>query len=190
MHRLFAAIRPPAEVRGTLLSLMHGIAGARWQSDDQIHLTLRFIGEVDGRCAEDLAILLSTIRFTPFTIALAGLGSFERKGRAETIWAAVQPREPLTQLHQKIDRACRQVGLKPDERAYLPHITLARLNRSTGPIEPFMAHNAGLVSPPFAVDGFGLFESQLTAAGAHYDLAATYHADGRPPEPSAPGDWD
>ena len=185
MHRLFVAIRPPVEVRTKLLSLMHGIAGARWQADDQLHLTLRFIGEVDGRSAEDLATLLGTIRFTPFAIAVSGLGCFERKGRAETIWAAVQPREPLAQLYQKIDRACKQVGLRPDERAYLPHITLARLNRSTGPVDPFMAQHAGLASPPFTVDSFGLFESRLTPTGAHYHMAATYPADGR----SAGGNW-
>ena len=179
MHRLFVAIRPPADVRAQLLSLMHGITGARWQSDDQLHLTLRFIGQVDLRCAEDLAIVLGTIRFAPFTLALSGLGCFERKGRTETVWAAVQPREPLARLHQKIDRACRQISLKADERAYLPHVTLARLNRSAGPVEPFMVQHAGFASLPFTVDSFVLFESQLTATGAHYHVAETYPADGR-----------
>ena len=55
MHRLFVALRPPVPVRDHLLDLMHGVEGARWQSDDQLHLTLRFIGEVDRHQASDIA---------------------------------------------------------------------------------------------------------------------------------------
>ncbi|HEX7743215.1 MAG TPA: RNA 2',3'-cyclic phosphodiesterase, partial [Sphingobium sp.] len=99
MVRLFIAIRPPAEIRARLLALMGGIADARWQDDTQLHLTLRFVGEVDGRRAEDLADGLSTVRFNPFTIALSGLGRFERKGHVNALWAGVQPRDGLLQLH-------------------------------------------------------------------------------------------
>lgn len=179
MQRLFVAIRPPADIRARLLSLMGGIARARWQDDSQLHLTLRFVGEVDERRAEDLADALSTIRFAPFPVSLAGLGQFERKGHVDTIWAGVQPRDTLAQLHRKIDRACVQVGLLPDERAYLPHITLARLNRSAGSSDMFMAMNGGLSSAPFMVDSFALFESHLSQSGAIYHMAAVYHADGR-----------
>ncbi|HKY81628.1 MAG TPA: RNA 2',3'-cyclic phosphodiesterase [Sphingobium sp.] len=181
MHRLFVAIRPPADVRAMLLSLMGGIAGARWQDDDQLHLTLRFIGEVDARRADDLAAALSTIRFAPFPIALAGLGKFERKGHVDTIWAGVQPRDALAGLHRKIDRACVSVGLPPDDRAYLPHITLARLNRSASLPDAFLATHAGLSSPPFTIDRFALYESHLSQSGALYHVAALYPASGHQP---------
>ena len=179
MHRLFVAIRPPLEIRTRLLSLMSGIAGARWQNDDQLHLTLRFVGEVDPRQADDLADALGAIRFAPFQVALSGLGQFDRKGHVDTIWAAVQPRDALAALHRKVDRACVRAGLPPEERAYLPHITLARFGRAAGRTDAFMTLNAGLSSPPFLVDSFALFESQLTQAGAHYRVAVTYHADER-----------
>lgn len=178
MLRLFAAIRPPADIRTRLLSLMGGIAGARWQNDDQLHITLRFIGEIDPPRAEDLADALSAVRFAPFPVTLAGLGRFERKGHVETLWAGVQPREDLIRLHRKIDRACVRVGLPADERAYLPHITLARLNRSAGSTEAFMTSHAGLSSAPFQVDRFALFESHLSQAGAIYQMAALYRAEG------------
>lgn len=179
MVRLFIAIRPPAEIRARLLALMGGVAGARWQNDGQLHLTLRFVGEVDGRCAEDLADGLSAVRFAPFPIALSGLGRFERKGHVNTLWAGVHPRDALIQLHRKIDRACVHAGLAPDDRAYLPHITLARLNHSAGSTEMFMASNAGLSSAPFMIDRFALFESQLNPSGALYHRVASYQADGR-----------
>lgn len=177
MHRLFIAIRPPDEIRRRLLQLMGGIAGARWQEDAQLHLTLRFVGEVDGRRADDLADALSMIRFDPFSIEICGLGRFERKGRVNALWAGVQPREDLVQLHRKIDRICVSIGLPPDDRAYLPHITLARLNRSAASTEDFMRRHAGLTSDRFHVDSFALFESHLSPEGAHYHMAIVYHAN-------------
>ena len=177
MHRLFVAIRPPAEIRAQLLSLMGGVAGARWQDDDQLHLTLRFVGNADTHQADDLAAALNNIRFAPFAISLFGLGQFERKGRVDALWAGVEPRDALAQLHRKVDRACVHAGFAADGRAYLPHITLARFNRRGGMTDSFMASHAGLSSPPFLIDKFMLFESHLTQSGARYEMAAVYPAD-------------
>jgi 2'-5' RNA ligase len=177
MHRLFIAIRPPAEIRTSLLLLMGGIAGARWQDDDQLHITLRFVGNADPHQANDLAAALTSVRFDPFQISLSGLGQFERRGRIDTLWVGVQPREPLAQLHSKIDRACVAAGFPADDRAYLPHITLARFGRNGGMTDGFTATHAGITSPPFPVDRFILFESHLSQGGAHYEIAAVYPGD-------------
>lgn len=178
MHRLFIAIRPPPFIRSRLLALMEGVAGVRWQDDDQLHLTLRFIGEVEPHRANDLADLLGTVRFRPFPIELSGVGSFEQNGRTHSLWVGVRPREPLLALHRKVDRLCAAVGLDADSRAYLPHLTIARCTRSTGPLENFLESNAGVTSPPFPVDGFSLFESRLGHAGAVYYEIAHYPAEG------------
>ena len=174
MHRLFAAIRPPAPIREKLLSIMGGIEGARWQSDAQIHLTLRFIGEVDRHGAQDIAAALGGIGGAPFAISLNSVGVFDRRGRIDALWAGVSPQDELKALHKKIDRACQAVGVPPDQRAYLPHITLARFNRSTGPADNFLSLHAGLTSAPFTVEQFGLFESELGREGAVYHLAERY----------------
>lgn len=184
MHRLFIAIRPPEDIRHQLLSLMGGIANARWQNEDQLHLTLRFAGELDPHQADDLADSLGRIRFDPFPIALSGLGRFERKGHVDTLWAGAQPRDGLAQLHRKVDRACVGIGLPADDRAYLPHITLARLNRSAGSTETFEARHAAFKSAPFLVESFALFESQLGPDGARYRMAVLYPGDGRDFRPS------
>lgn len=176
MHRLFVAIRPPADIRAKLLTLMSGVMHARWQDDDQLHITLRFIGEVDRHQANDIADSLRHIGFTSFEIALSGVGCFESKGHPHTLWAGIQPRTQLTQLHQKIDRACLRTGLSPDDRSYLPHITLARLNRAAGPLDAFLAQHAGLASPPFMVNDFMLFESHLGQAGSTYHMIERYQA--------------
>ncbi|WIA58343.1 RNA 2',3'-cyclic phosphodiesterase [Sphingobium sp. WTD-1] len=178
MHRLFIAIRPPATIRSQLLAQMAGVPGARWQDDSQLHLTLRFIGEVDRHQAGDIADALAGVRFTPFDIALAGAGYFDRRGVVDTLWAGVQPRDPLAHLHAKVDRACVSAGIAPETRAYLPHITVARFSRHGGDIAPFLALHASFASPAFTVNQFSLYESRLGHAGSSYHAVETYRADG------------
>lgn len=173
MHRLFVAIRPPAAPIAVLRSLMHGVEGARWQDESQLHITLRFIGEVDARQAEDVAAALDRLSFAPFEIAFTGVGRFDQRGHVNALWAGISPREPLDHLHRKIDRLCVEAGLPPERRAYLPHITLARLGRNGGPTELFLARHGGFATPAFLVDQLLLFESILGAGGA------TYHVVGR-----------
>ena len=178
MIRLFTALSLPDELRPRLAALGSGIDGARWVEPENLHITLRFIGEVDRHRANDIADLLAGIRFAPFDVRIEGLGSFDRKGVVDTLWAGVQPRDPLAQLHRKVDRACVRAGLAPEGRAYLPHVTLARFGRSGGLVDGFLAVHAGLSSPAFRVDGFSLFESRIGHDGARYEAVADYPGDG------------
>jgi 2'-5' RNA ligase len=173
MHRLFVAIRPPRPIIDQLLGQMGGISGARWQTEDQLHLTLRFIGEVGPHQAEDIHAALGAVRQPPFEIALNGLGSFERRGQPEVVWAGVSPHEPLKALHKKVDQAIVRAGLEPERRAYSPHITLARLKRGAGPVAGFLQQPPAR-SAPFTVDSFALYESRLTPDGAVYTAVERY----------------
>jgi 2'-5' RNA ligase len=181
MHRLFVAVRPPALIRAQLLGLMQGVGGARWQHEDQLHLTLRFIGEVDRHRARDVAAALGAIHHPSFAIALAGLGTFERRGKG-ALWAGVSPHEELKALHKKIDQACLTVGIEPDSRAYFPHITIARLNRGTRPIDALAQSAGGLTSAPFTIDSFCLYESDLLSEGPVYSIIERYRLDAAPAE--------
>jgi 2'-5' RNA ligase len=173
MHRLFVAIRPPREIRELLLGVMGGVQNARWQDDEQLHLTLRFIGEVGRHEAEDIAAALGALHHPRFDIAVSSVGKFERRGKG-ALWAGVAPHEELKSLHKKVDQACLRAGVESDKRAYHPHITIARLGRNTGPAEPFIERCAGLSSPPFSVASICLFESRLGSEGASYTIAARY----------------
>ncbi|MCR5870878.1 MULTISPECIES: RNA 2',3'-cyclic phosphodiesterase [unclassified Sphingomonas] len=174
MHRLFVALRPPPAIRDRLTDLMDGVEGARWQGDDQLHITLRYIGEVDRRTAEDVATALSAIRFDLPPLRLDGCGTFDTKGRPNALWAGVAPRDALATLHKKIDRAMIRIGLEPEHRAYVPHITLARLAGSAGPVDGFLARHAALTSPEFTVDHMALYESRLGHGGASYEPVERY----------------
>jgi 2'-5' RNA ligase len=174
MHRLFVAIRPPEVIRDLLIDAMDDSPEFRWQDDEQLHITLRFIGEVERPVADDLADALTRVRSAPFELRIAGAGRFEQRSSG-ALWAGVEPKPPLAALAAKIERVCVGVGLEPERRAFHPHITLARWRgRRTRETADFLDRTRGLSSPPFAVTEFILFESRLSRHGARYEEVASY----------------
>jgi 2'-5' RNA ligase len=174
MHRLFVAIRPPEAIRDLLIDAMDDSADFRWQDDEQLHLTLRFIGEVERPVADDLADALGRMRAPRMQLRIAGVGRFEQRNSG-ALWAAVDPKAPLAALAAKVERTCQSVGLEPERRAFHPHITLARWKgRRTREVHDFLERRRGLASEPFAIDRFILFESHLSKHGAHYEEVASY----------------
>lgn len=167
-HRLFVALRPPQEIRQHLLAIMSGVAGVHWQSDEQLHITLRFIGEVDYHQAQDIAAALGSVHAAAPELRLSGVGQFDKLGRPNALWAGIGPAEPLAALHRKINQLLARVGIPPETRAYLPHITLARMGRYAGPLDGFLAAHSDLTSPPFRCDHVILYESEMTRSGSAY----------------------
>ncbi|MBX9859665.1 MAG: RNA 2',3'-cyclic phosphodiesterase [Sphingomonas sp.] len=177
MHRLFIGLQPPAVIRIALRAVMADVPAARWQHDDQLHLTLRYIGEVDARVADEVALAMSRVQACIPDVALAGVGRFDRDGRTDTLWVGLRPTEPLAALHKKVDRALVAIGLPPEGRAFVPHITLARLPRSQGAgpaIDAFLARHAALSSEPFVMPHLILYESHLGTGGSAYDIVARW----------------
>ena len=178
MHRLFVAIRPPpALLRACLSAMEDGPPGWAWQDDEQLHLTLRYIGQVERPVAEDVADALGAIRAVPIEVGLSGVGWFDQGPRG-ALFARAAPAEPLAALHQKIDRALVRIGLEPERRAYLPHITLAR--RRSGAVDPagWVERNAGLASAPEAMTAMILYESHIGRHGSSYEAIARYPLTG------------
>jgi RNA 2',3'-cyclic 3'-phosphodiesterase len=174
MHRLFVAIRPPDEIRDRLIDSMGDSPELRWVHDDNLHLTLRFIGEVERPLAEDIAVALSRVRSNRFELHITGVGVFEQRNGG-ALWAGVQPKEPVAALAAKVERACVAAGFEPERRTFHPHITLARWNRREAQAaQAFLEHNRTLASKAFAVDRFILYESRLSRHGAHYEEIADY----------------
>ena len=173
-HRLFVGLRPPPPIRDALIDLMEGVDNARWQDDDQLHLTLRYIGVVDTHAADELAERLRAASGPEFDLAIEGTGAFERKGVAHTLWAGIAPSEELNRLQQRVERICIAAGLEPEHRKYHPHITLARTNRGTPPLGPFLARTAGLRLGPWTADSYILYESFLRPEGSVYEAVVRY----------------
>lgn len=176
MPRLFVALSPPPPVIDLLIDTMEGIESARWQDEEQLHLTLAFMGEVDDHAAQDLAAALAGVAFPPFALAVAGVGHFEHKGRVKAVWAGLSASEALDALRRRIVRACQSGGLEPDHRRFAPHITLARFSHPAPEVPPWLGRHARLHSEPFMVSSFSLFRSHLTCAGASYEELARFPA--------------
>ncbi len=176
MPRLFVGLELPEPIKERLLLAQGGVIGARWQSVEQLHLTLRFIGDVDGRAADDVDAVLAALRFSRFSLSLQGVGAFGRFGQPRVLWAGVQPKPPLLRLHHKIDHSLVKIGLPPEERRYDPHVTLARFGGRGGPIDAFLAAHGDFATDPFEIDYVSLFTSSLGRGGAHYDVVGRYPA--------------
>ncbi|MBB5711908.1 RNA 2',3'-cyclic phosphodiesterase [Sphingomonas xinjiangensis] len=174
MHRLFVALRPPPAIRALLLDLMGGVPGARWQSDEQLHVTLRFIGAVERPVAEDIATALASLHAALLEVSLSGVGQFDTRGRAHTLWAGLTPHGALADLHRKVDQALVRCGVPPERRAYRPHITLARMKPGAALTDDFLRTHAALSSAPFALDHLILFESHLGRDAASYEAVERY----------------
>ncbi|MEQ1508967.1 MAG: RNA 2',3'-cyclic phosphodiesterase [Sphingopyxis sp.] len=174
MTRLFVALTPSPQIAAALIAAMGGVAGARWQNADQLHLTLSFLGDVRADQLPCLDGALAAIRAAPIALSCSGVGHFASKGHATTLWADAQPAKPLTALAVKIDHVVRAIGIVPQGMRFMPHITMARLNRSTGSIDGFLVAQAGLSTPTAIVTECGLFESHLGSGGARYTLISAY----------------
>ncbi len=166
--RVFFTLIPPSDIRQRLCLLMGGVERARWQSDAQLHLTVRYIGDVDGRVADMLVAETDRLPLSSIEARLDGMGQFSRGDHVQQLWAGVSPAEPLVRLHRQIERICVSAGLEPDGRKYVPHITLARLPRSAGSPAQFMEAHMGLTSAPFTFDRLVLMQSHLRDQGSLY----------------------
>jgi len=176
--RLFVAISIPDAVARSLQTLQAGVPGARWQTREQMHLTLRFIGEVDGRDADAIHDALASISAPAFSLELKGVGSFGGRRTPRDLWAGVAPNEALSHLQRKIESALQRVGLQAESRRYTPHVTLARLRGTqNGHVMDFLADHALYASGPFDVDGFILYSSKLGSNGATYRAEKAYRLE-------------
>ncbi len=173
--RLFVAIDLPEPVKERLALLCCGLPGARWVDPDQIHLTLRFIGEVDGGLFLDIRDVLAAIEGDCLFLQLSGIGFFPPRGKPRVIWVGLRENKPLQKLRNRIESRLVDLGLEPEGRKFSPHITLARLkNTPTIKIVRFLEAHSDFRSNPFPVDSFHLYSSILGRKGAIHCIEVSY----------------
>lgn len=175
MLRLFVAIPLPDSIRSDLSGLCSGVPDAKWVSAENMHLTLRFIGEVGRGDADDIHQALSRIRLPAFELVVAGVGCFESRNKVHTLWASVEKQELLSRLRDKVEAAAVRLGLEPERRKFKAHVTLARFRKGTGSrIGAYIEQHDRFRSQPFPVEHFTLFRSHLGSEGPHYEALAEY----------------
>ena len=175
MPRLFVAVGLPEAVRTGLADLPRRVSGARWVPTEQIHLTLRFIGDVGDALFADVKTILGEIESPPFSLGLRHGGAFPPRGQPRILWVGVDRCEPLMALQRQIEDALVSLDFPRERRAYHPHATLARLkNARPGQVQTHIEAIDALASPEVAVDRFALFSSVLSPKGATHQLEAAF----------------
>ena len=176
MRRLFIAIDLPAAVKDRLGALCSSLPGAKWVKREQMHLTLRFIGEVDESGFEAIKTALIGVQSPPFAMHLEGVGQFPPKGKPRVLWVGVNAPPILIDLQRNITASLDTLDLPPQDHPFSPHITLARFKTPPAPegIRPFFAQHAAFKTEAFAVTSFILFSSVLTPQGSIYRHEAVY----------------
>lgn len=175
MVRLFVGVELPEDVRERVAALCGGVPGARWISPENMHLTLRFIGEVAGGEADDIYYALAAVRPRAFNISLTGVGHFDTGSEVRALWVGVERNAELMALRARVESALVRMGLPPEGRRFTPHVTLARLRDTPlHRVSAFLAHNSLFRAGPIPVDHFTLFSSYLQGSGAIYTAEADY----------------
>ncbi len=175
MIRVFVGIALPEDLRLRLAGLCAGVPGAKWVAPENLHLTLRFIGEVEEWLAEDLDAALARIRAPAFALTFDRIDAFGSRRRPRMLWAGVERNPALERLHGGVEAAVTRQGLDPESRKFMPHATLARL-KGTAParLGAYLSAHGGFRHGPVPVDRFTLYSSRLGKAGAVYREEATY----------------
>jgi 2'-5' RNA ligase len=176
MPRLFVAIDLPDTIKDQLGALCDGVPGAKWVKRDQLHLTLRFVGEVTDVKFRVIQDTLNRIRAAPFAMAMQGVGQFPPKRAARVLWVAVDVPPELGVLQRQIETTLVKLSYPPEERPFSAHITLARLKTPPPPsaIQDYLARHSAFQSEPFSITEFVLFSSVLAPEGPTYRAEAVY----------------
>ena len=182
MPRLFTALVPPALVQAELAELAAPLAGVRWTPAENIHLTLRFIGETDDATMERFVESLTRVRVEPFILPVGGVGLFPTRGPAKVLWAGVgRGHTRLYQLRKQVDEALLAVDAGLAVPGFHAHFTLGRIGEDSDPkaIARFLERHKELEAPPFRVTEFRLMASELTPGRPPvYRVVRSFSLDG------------
>ncbi len=176
MHRLFVAIDLPESVKNSIKSVCGSLPDARWVDVRQLHLTLRFIGEVDDGTFDSIKSSLAEITENRFSLTLQGVGYFPPKRAPRVLWVGIDGNETLIRLADEVEQVLvRECRVEPERRKFSPHITIARFREtSLSKIADYLARNSSFRTETFPVDAFYLYSSTLTPKGAIHQREAVY----------------
>lgn len=173
--RMFVALPLPEPVRASLATLCFGLPGARWVRPDSFHITLRFLGELDGGAAEDVDALLDGIRAPEFEVEIADVGCFSNGRTVRVVWAGVKPSAALSHLHDKVESAVVRAGLPADGHRFVPHVTLTRPKGITlDNVRQYLESHSLYRAPTFDATHFALYRSFTGSEGPIYRVEGEY----------------
>jgi 2'-5' RNA ligase len=179
--RLFVALEIPTEVRENFATLMETLRAIsedlRWVRPGNLHVTLKFLGEVPETKLEAVRTALAKTRSEqPVTLEFRRLGFFPNEKRPRVFWAGIEASRNLMKLAEDIDGAIENLGIPREPRAFSPHLTLARFERSDvqEKLRGAIAENARREFGMLRTHEFHLIQSKLKPSGAEYTTLASF----------------
>ncbi len=189
MPRLFTGIEIPADLALRLSLLRGGLPGARWLDAETYHVTLRFVGDVGGPTAAEIADELSRIDRADFSLTIDGVVAFGSR-RPHSVVARVGASRALNDLHAEHERVMQRLGLPAEGRKFIPHITLARLRGAAeNDVAHYLSLRGGFAAGPFPVERFVLLSSRDLVGGGPYVVEAAYPLGESPALPDEEVAW-
>lgn len=169
MYRLFSALQIPQKITEALISLQNGLPNAQWINPQNFHITLSFFGEVESAVADKLICAFDTIKLPPFVLQTKGFEIFSSENIPHSLVVRIERCEVLNLLHEKMQSILNSLGLPPDEKQFIPHITLARLlNIKPDDLPSYLSSRGDFLFPPFEIDHFVLLSSPSPLSDAPY----------------------
>jgi 2'-5' RNA ligase len=179
--RLFVALEIPSEVRKNLASLIESLRAVspqtRWVRPENLHVTLKFIGEVPEAKLSVIRGALASVRSEqPVTLDFRGLGFFPNEKHPRVFWAGIEASPDLKTLAAEIDGATEKLGIPREQRPFSPHLTVARFEPPRLPekLRAAIQENAGREFGSLRTTQFHLIESKLKSSGAEYTTVESF----------------
>jgi RNA 2',3'-cyclic 3'-phosphodiesterase len=173
MIRLFTAVRLPDHIRSAVP--LPEYSGIKTVPAANLHITLRYLGEIRREKTDELRSALRTVRFNPFTATVMGTGCFPNRRNPAVLWIGVEPAGQFEAIFYRIEDALRPLGFGPEQRRYHPHITVARPHAyAKKEAIRFLDQNCDVSAGEFVIGEFVLYESILKREGPEYRVVEVY----------------
>jgi 2'-5' RNA ligase len=175
-HRLFVALLASEPARSELAALAEGLARARWTPPEQLHLTLRFIGDVSEADLRRVREALAAVRVAPFPLGVEGVGRFPPRGQPGVVWAGAGTVHPfLLRLRQQVDDRLLASGVPFELTPFVPHFTIGRVRESSpAAVEQWLRRHRDFAGPIWRAEAFHLMAGTPGPAGAAHRILETF----------------
>ena len=183
MNRLFIALNIPGEIKEKIITLRNSVIpnsmDNKWESPEKLHLTLKFMGEVEDNLCDEIIKEISFISgFKPFNCSFTKFGFFFSRGMPVILWLGFRINPEIFNLVNKLNDKLVIFGIEPDKRKFKPHLTLMRIKKKINKDFIYNFENCNLPETEFISDSVSLIKSELYPDSSSYTNIKTYNLMG------------
>lgn len=177
MRLFIAALLPENVLQGLenyINTIKEDIDGVKWEKPEKLHITLKFIGNVEQARVQEISLLIEDLvaKYSPFKTMLCEFGGFPRLNRPRVLYVGLSQNKQLANFHRELDRGLSNIGFEREERKFIPHITIGRVKKRIG-----FKKASEISKMAFAIDQVGIIKSELRREGSVYTPLTIFKLD-------------